>query len=49
MTYRDWRKSTANKLSYWYAKHCVLAPSVYYINIGLVLECRNIPTSQVTI
>ena len=29
--------------------HCVLVPLLYLMNSGCVLECRETPTSQVTI
>ena len=40
-------KRTGNKLRYWYIY--VLAPLLYFMNSGDVLECRDTPTSQVII
>ena len=45
-SYSDCRKSTGNKLGYWYAKGCVLVLLLYFMNNGCVLECRDTPMSQ---
>ena len=48
-TYRNWSNSTGNKLRNRCAWHCALVPVLYFMNSGCVLECRDSPTSQVTI
>ena len=45
-SYRNCRKSTGNKLGYWYAKRCVFVLLLYY---GCVLDCRDTPMLLVTI